>query len=228
MIKVALKAFKIFIKSIIIFISLLIAYFLAAIILSAIPVKGKPAPKEDVPIYLLSNGVHTDLVLPIKNQYKDWSTHVKYTNINSADTTFEYLAIGWGDKAFYLETPNWSDLKFKTAFNAAFGLGPSAIHATFFKRMVESETCIRLSLSDVQYLKLVSYIESSFEIDDSGNTLNISFTGNYGASDAFYEARGRYNIFKTCNTWTNKGLKVAGQKASVWTPFDKGIFWHYR
>ena len=49
----------------------------------------------------------------------------------------------------------------------------------------------------------------------------------YGKNDAFYDAKGRYSFLNTCNTWTNDGLKVAGQKAALWTPTDFGIFQHY-
>ena len=50
----------------------------------------------------------------------------------------------------------------------------------------------------------------------------------YGNSDAFYDATGSYSLFHTCNSWTNNALKAAGMKASVWTPFDKGIFHQYK
>ena len=33
------------------------------------------------------------------------------------------------------------------------------------------------------------------------------------ANDAFYEAKGRYSLFFTCNTWTNNALKICKQKA---------------
>jgi hypothetical protein len=52
-----------------------------------------------------------------------------------------YLAFGWGDKGFYLNTPEWADLKVSTALNAAFGLSSSAIHSTFYKKLRENETC---------------------------------------------------------------------------------------
>jgi len=35
-------------------------------------------------------------------------------------------------------------------------------------------------------------------------------------------------LFHTCNTWANNALKACGQKASLWTPFDTGIFYHYQ
>jgi hypothetical protein len=39
---------------------------------------------------------------------------------------------------------------------------------------------------------------------------------------------GSYNLFHTCNTWTNDALKAGGQKACWWTPFDAGIFRQYQ
>ena len=50
----------------------------------------------------------------------------------------------------------------------------------------------------------------------------------YGNHDIFYEAKGSYNLFYTCNTWTNSALKAANQKASLWTVYDKGILYHYQ
>jgi len=44
---------------------------------------------------------------------------------------------------------------------------------------------------------------------------------------SFYEATGSYRFYHTYNTWANKGLVECGQKASIWTIFDTGIFNHY-
>jgi hypothetical protein len=52
-------------------------------------------------------------------------------------------------------------------------------------------------------------------------------THSYGKHAAFYEAKGSYNLFYTCNTWANQALKAANQKAALWTVLDKGIFYHY-
>ncbi len=222
------RVIRTLIRAIVSFIGIVVVYLVAAVILSAIPVNRTSDVKGKIEVYLLSNGVHTDLVVPYRNHLKDWSAEVKPEHFSLPDTTYRYLAFGWGDKAFYLETPNWSDLKVQTAFNAAFGLGPSAVHTTFFRSLIENEDCIKLRLSEEQYLKLVRFIEDTFDRGKTGETVQINTNGLYGPHDAFYKANGRYNLFKTCNTWTNQGLKVSGQKACLWTPFDKGIFWHYR
>ena len=50
----------------------------------------------------------------------------------------------------------------------------------------------------------------------------------YPQLNSFYEAKGSYSFFYTCNTWANNGLKAMGQKAALWTPSDFGIFQHYK
>lgn len=73
-----------------------------------------------------------------------------------------FIAFGWGDKGFYLDTPEWSDLKASTALKAAFGVSSSAIHTTFFKQLKEGEDCKRILISKENYQKLVAYISDSF------------------------------------------------------------------
>ena len=93
------------------FIAIVLLYLLSALVLSVISVNNKPNVSNDVAIYLLSNGDHTDIVVPIKNSLKNWSTEIKYENTIANDTTAKYVAIGWGNKDFYLNTPTWAQLK---------------------------------------------------------------------------------------------------------------------
>jgi len=210
------------------FIGLILVYLVAAFCLARIVVNQDLVNKKDVTIYILTNGVHTDLVLPIRNQMKDWTTTIKAEHTASKDSKVNFIAFGWGDKGFYLETPTWADLKASTAFSATFGLGNSAMHTTFYKTMKENERCKKIQISYQQYEKLIEYISESFEKSQQGQVIPIITKANYGKADAFYEAIGSYSLFHTCNTWANNGLKVCGQKASLWTPFDKGIFYHYQ
>ena len=223
--KKSLKVLGISILAIVLFVGL---YLLSAFILSRISVAREDTENNDIAIYILTNGVHTDLVLPIRNEYIDWSKIVRFENTTGNDTLAQYIAFGWGDKGFYLETPTWADLKFSTAFKAAFALSTSAIHATFYKQMHEDKTCVKINISKEQYLRLIAFIQKRFDTDANGEFIHIVTNANYGKNDAFYEAKGRYNLFYTCNTWANNGLKSCGQKACLWTAFDTGIFYQYK
>lgn len=206
----------------------LILYILAVLIFSRIPVNSNPSkPEKGIEVYLLSNGVHTDIVVPVKSQTIDWSESVQFQHTKSKDTTANYLAFGWGDKGFYLNTPTWADLKFSTAFNAASGFSTSAMHCTFYKRMKEDELCKKIIITEKQYQQLVAFIQNSFELENN-QIMKIETDAVYGNHDIFYEAKGSYNLFYTCNTWTNSALKTASQKASLWTVYDKGILYHYQ
>jgi uncharacterized protein (TIGR02117 family) len=209
-------------------ITLILLYLGCSWVLSRLTVPAERNTQPAITIYLKSNGVHTDLVLPVKTETKDWSQGILYKNTRSADSSFNYIAFGWGDKGFYLETPTWADLKASTAFKAAFGLSASAIHASFYEDLREDEHCVRLVIAKDQYQRLVAYIENSLQTDASGKPIVVPTDVRYGSNDAFYEARGNYNLFHTCNTWANDALKASGQKACWWTPFDKGIFYQYR
>jgi uncharacterized protein (TIGR02117 family) len=202
-------------------------YLLAAWTLARIPLDGEPANGHDVSIYILTNGVHTDIVVPARNQLMDWTKQVRYANTGSNDTSQSFLAMGWGDKGFYLETPTWAELKPSVAFKAATGLSTTAIHATYHSVMRIGDSCRRITISARQYRKLIQYISSSFQKDPDGHFIHIKTNANYGDSDAFYEAKGSYSMFHTCNSWVNKGLKATGLRSCLWTPFDTGLFLLY-
>ncbi|MBD2768920.1 TIGR02117 family protein [Hymenobacter sp. BT664] len=202
-------------------------YLAAAFVLGRIPVaKTQPNAPADVLVFVHTNGVHTDIVVPVKTPQQDWSQLLPFRNIPSRDTTLRYLAFGWGDKGFYLYTPTWADLKFRTAFVAAFWLGSSAMHTTYLPAPTPGPDTVPLHLSRAEYARLIAYIQDSFRYDAAGHVQHIQ-GHSYGPNDAFYEARRVYSFLYTCNTWTNNALKACGQKACLWTPSDRGILYHY-
>ncbi|WP_115814566.1 TIGR02117 family protein [Flavobacterium aquicola] len=222
------KTLRIFFKLIAVFLAFIVLYILSAYTLSKITIDQEPNTKPEVEIFILTNGVHTDIVMPTKSTQIDWSKYVSFQNTKAADSTYTYIAMGWGDKGFYLETPEWSDLKASVAFKAATGLSTTAIHATYYKRMKIGDDCRSIMISEEQYRRLILYITESFQKDDLGNFLPIKTDANYSKTDAFYEANGSYSIINTCNSWANGALKASGQKCCFWTPMDSGIFSKYK
>jgi uncharacterized protein (TIGR02117 family) len=205
----------------------LLLYLGSAWLLSRIAINREADTTDEVTIYILTNGVHTDIVVPARNEQMDWTKEVRYTYTRGQDTTLPYLAMAWGAKGFYLQTPTWADLKFSVAFKAAFGLSTSAMHTTYYAAMRESASCKRIGISKTQYARLAAFIIGSFRHDPDGHFIHINTSANYGSSDAFYEGIGRYNLFYTCNTWANSALKHGGQKCCLLTIFDTGIFLKY-
>ena len=222
------KSIITFLKGVWITLGIIGLYILMGLLIPLIkfPEKKTNEPKT-IAVYILTNGVHTDLVVPIKNHLMDWSREIPFENTVSKRKDFSFLSVGWGDKGFYLDTPTWADLKFSTAFKAAFWLSESAMHCTFYEKMKEGKDCKKIMLTENQYKDLIAFIKNKFDRTKDGKVIFVKTNAVYGKNDAFYDAKGRYSFLNTCNTWTNDGLKVAGQKAALWTPTDFGIFQHY-
>ena len=222
-----MKIIKKLLKYTAIFVLSLMTYLLIVTLLSFVSVNEDFAENQkEIPIYILTNGVHTDVVLPLKSEYYDWTNQLKPEHTKAKDSTYQYAALGWGDKGFYLETPTWEDLKATTALKAASGLSATAMHVTFYKDLKESNSCKKLQISSDNYKKLILFINESFQTK-SGEFLKIETEAVYGKHDVFYEANGSYSLFYTCNSWANQALKAANQKAALWTISDSGIFRHY-
>lgn len=212
-----------------IILGIVIIYVILGLLIPYIPVSAKDdGQKKEIPIYIYTNGVHTDIVMPVKNDLQDWSQKIPFANTKSKKTDYQYIGIGWGDKGFYLDTPTWADLKFSTAIKAAFWLSDSAMHCTYYNTMKEGDDCKIIMISRNQYQNLVKFVEDKFDRDQNGNFMLIPTNAVYSDNDAFYDAKGTYSFLYTCNTWSNNALKAAGQKAALWTPSDFGIFQHYK
>ena len=205
---------------------LIVGYLLISIILSVIPAnKNFREPlNSDYEIWIKSNGVHLDIVLPIKNKFTDWNDILLIPD-NIKDKV-QFVGFGWGDKEFYINTPEWSDLKFSIAFRALFKRTDAAMHVTYYKNITENDHSIKLLLNEQQFEDIQSFILKSFKINKS-SVIPIKDI-EYGTYDRFYDANYSYSLFYTCNTWTNEALKKAELPACVWTPFDKGILYQYR
>lgn len=215
--------------TIVFLLSFIAFYIIASVILTLIPVNTSfQEPEKGIDIYVESNGVHTDLVVPVKTPITDWSKKIDPEKFKSFPANYEYISFGWGDKGFYLHTPTWREIKFETAFVALFYLGTSAVHVTYQTSQPElNEKTVKVTLTQKQYVKLVEYIDNTFRKDSQGN-YDLIVCCPYGENDNFYEAIGKYHFFQTCNSWTNKGLKYAGVKTAFWAPFEWNVFYHLK
>ena len=203
-----------------------VVYLLSETILSKITTNYSKNENLDYEIFIKSNGVHTDVVLPIKSDVINWFDFFNYEDTLSKRDDFLYISIGWGDKGFYLDTPTWAELKLSTALIAGFGLGNAALHITYYDEIAEDDLTYKIQISKKQYSLIIDTIKNSLQYKDE-KPINIKTTSQYGQNDAFYEAIGSYSIFHTCNTWTNNLLKKASLPASFWLAFDDGILYQY-
>ncbi|MFC3676478.1 TIGR02117 family protein [Ferrovibrio xuzhouensis] len=200
-------------------------YGLAALAFAHIhgPAREPQSGTETVPVYLISNGWHVWLALPV-NQSEgdaaaiDWGDWLPSTDFAGDLNGRPYVAFGWGDRAFYLATRRPADFRLPLAAGALLGRGPAAMHVMRMARPDTTEPDVRRLDADLlQYHALAAYIRRSFATGPDGQPRPIPGAG-YGASDAFYEAKGHYSPFRTCNEWVGAALRAAALPAGLWTP----------
>ncbi|MFM7814089.1 MAG: DUF2459 domain-containing protein [Flavobacteriales bacterium] len=181
--------------------------------------------RDSIQIFLSASLVHSDFILPIRHEVVDWSVIAKLYQPSENLPAYDHVKIGWGDKEFFVNTPEWSDLTAKTALGSAFGLHESAIHFQFIQMEESPKEVTSIFVSTETYAKLVNYILQSMKAEQ-GSFSQIHFS--YGPNDCFYDSYHHYSMFNTCNTWMNEGLKEAGLPACLWTILGTGIIEKYQ
>ncbi|MDG9698918.1 TIGR02117 family protein [Ottowia cancrivicina] len=207
--------------------ALALLYLLAAAALGCVRLNTArpPVAESRITIYLLSNGLHTDIVMPLSNEWFDWRSLL---GPQSASLAATHIAIGWGERAFYLETPTWAQARASTALKAISGLGRATLHITYLPHAPPATAhSPALPITPAEYLKLAQGIRPYFQTAPNGLARPIPASA-YGETDAFYEAHGRYSLLSTCNTWTNARLRQAGLPAVAWTPFAQPLLQAWR
>ena len=204
-----------------------VLYVAVALVLGLIPVNaGFRSTADGIPVYVRTNGVHAELVLPTRGGGIDWTLDHPAGDMRALAAPLPWIAFGWGDAEFFATTPTWSDLKFGTALRALSGTGEGAMHVEYLA--APSALAGReLRLSAEQHARLVEYIRASFVRDADGRPRRLRAPG-YFDTDAFYAAGPRYTIWFTSNEWVRRGLHVAGVRAPVWAPFDRALFFQLR
>ena len=213
-------------KWLLIFPLFVLSYLLAAWIFASLPV-NQAQLKGEITLFLVSNGVHTDVVMPLKNEIFDWTSVVNPVDTITDDANIAYVGLGWGERNFYLYTPEWKDLSLSNALGALSGLNRTLIHITYYAfEPTEDDYIVKFSVTSEQYQRLTKSLSESFKQED-GKTILLKGI-HYQSNDAFYEAKGRYHLFNTCNTWLNDRLVESGLKGVYWTPFSSPLLDLYR
>ena len=201
-------------------------YLLCALAGSLVPVnRGWVEPRRGIPVYLISNGIHTDIVMPVAAAGLNWSRLFPSRDFAQVDRRADFIAFGAGEQHVYLDTPTWWDLKPRTAWAAVSG-GRQVIHVQYVSAP-GARGFRQIRLRPEEYRRLWAAVRASLVLDARGLPERIDHPG-YGPSDAFYKGVGKASLIHTCNSWVADQLRLAGVKTSLWPPFSRGLLWRYR
>jgi uncharacterized protein (TIGR02117 family) len=200
-------------------------YLAAALVGSLVPVNRDWAePAQGTTVYIADNGIHADIIMPVRAQGLDWAPLVPKSDFAAVPDGSRWIAFGSGEQRVYLNTPTWWDITPRTVWSALAG-GKRVMHVEYVPNPDYATREIRLRPEE--YRRLWAAMRADFALDPRGRAERIDHRG-YGPADAFYRAVGKESAVRTCNTWVARWLRLAGVKTSLWPPFIPGLVWRYR
>lgn len=202
--------------------AVIMLYLIAALFGSILPANQFwKSPDDGIELFIETNGLHTGIIMPIRSDVHDWGELIKPNHLDDPTQYGSHILVGWGHEGVYRNAEHWQDLRFKDAASAIFGSDDVLLHV-YHLNYPQTYPHYRRSfkVSEEEYRKIVHAIKGRFFLDEASQPISSS---GYGKYDLFYQARGHYSAFYTCNSWTGDVLRQAGIRTGIWTPFQGGV-----
>lgn len=196
--------------------------YLVCVVVGLLPVNNDFVETEDgVTICVFSGQFHSDLILPVKNDVVDWHAHFPPSDFSKSKVEkYDYVAIGWGDRGFYM-MGEIENISVPLVANAVLIPSRTVMHVQYQRRPLETDDQRNVRISTEQYRQLTKFILASLRSNADGVPKKIDFA--YHTTDAFYVGAGSYHAFNTCNCWAANAIKTAGVRVPWFSPLPKTI-----
>jgi len=156
-------------------------------------------------IYVVYRHWHTSVVVDAKQLALQ--SPLLATQVRGED----FARIGWGDGDYFTgKSKSWG-----SATKALVASGYSALQLLTYSRDglkdIPEETIVPLAVTDEGLRHLITYISASIAVDNQGKPIRLPAIAVDNLDiGTFFQATDHYSIFNNCNTWTAKGLQLAG------------------
>ena len=189
-----------------------------------------PAVEASVAIHVVSHGWHSGLALPREELKAAAAAQGLGRLVAILDRFRDYpsVEIGWGEAAFYRETPTVGDIKVTRELRALFRPGNAAVlHVVGLDRPAPQiflrSDILSLELSRPGFVRLAAFLDGAVAPGPDGGPEELG-RGLYGPS-LFYAATGTFSLLQVCNHWVGRALAAAGLPyAPVAAVYPAGLF----
>lgn len=162
---------------------------------------------DRVLVYVIDNGLHSDLVLPAEALRARGGPAARAL---AGLPTTDWVSVGWGDRRFYRESGLGPD-RWLDALRALFMPGNrSVVRLHALPRPPEAYYAVRpiaLPLSREGFERLAGRLDASFAGADGAP---LTASGPQPGPGRFYEGAETFSIVRLCNHWTSDLLHEAG------------------
>lgn len=210
----------------------LFLYALLAALLAVVPGRRAtlpPGPRaEAVRFYLVHGPIHYDFLLPLDGQTRAAFGFAVEADLPIDDPAAKWLLIGWGAKEFYTTAGSYRDVTLGAVVKGLTG-DASVMRMDLWGALPgsfpEGVPARDMWMGRPAYEAFLASIREDFAGDGAPRLIDGA---TLGGSDLFYEAKGRFHAFRTCNTWISRKLRAAGLRFGAWTPLPYSVTLSYR
>lgn len=203
--------------------ALQVLWFLAGFA-GALVSSGNAWPVDGVRIGLLRGPIHYDFLLPLTPETRqDFAFAARDKGVPVNHPAARWLLAGWGSQAFYTTAGSYADIQAGVVWQAATG-DRAVMRLDVWGELPQAEVPgLRwILLTPEQFAVLRAGILASFSRGVDGRPLPSPAAG-FTATDGFWLAEGRFDLFRTCNVWVGEQLRAAGLRFGLWTPTPQAV-----
>lgn len=158
---------------------------------------------NSITLYLTVDGQHSKLALPA------WRIHGRLAFFRRDFPDARYLSFGWGERTYFMARHPTFGETLRAIFPAPSAIQVAALSVAPPKAFTSNTKVFPVKVSRPGFLRLSRYIWSYVATDKQGRPRRLG--PGHRPHSAFYASNGTYDLFHTCNTWTDEALKVAGK-----------------
>lgn len=169
-------------------------------------------------IALVRGAIHYDLMLPLTPEIRKTFAFAERAGVPVNHPQAEWLIAGWGAEGVYTAR---TDALLPALWRGISGDAP-VMHLDVAGHVDAMEGLRFLDVSEAQLAALAVAVEASFARNAAGGFVPLAAPGQ-GATDAFFAAKGRFHLGRTCNVWLGEALRAAGLPFGIWTPTPQAV-----
>ncbi len=165
--------------------------------------------------YVIDHGIHTAVVVDAK------PLSAKLGLSDSLFSRFKYIEIGRGDAGFYQVEEETVSVTLKALFLST----PAVLHLSAYNKLPAKKfplsKTVEIKLSQSAMEKLLDAIVSDFSLDQ-GRAIELA--PGRDKDSRFFQSKGSYHLFYTCNNWTADVIEQADYPISHrWSFFSDSV-----
>ncbi|MEL6967805.1 MAG: TIGR02117 family protein [Pseudomonadota bacterium] len=176
------------------------------------------APKRQV--FMITSLLHVDIALPFDQAMKERLSFLRGTSVPVDHPNMRYVVIGWGSRAFYTTAGTYWDIRPAAVAKAVMG-DTAVLRFVGTGPISKQDGIVPMNISEAQLEALIVKIEQTFRLQNASPRHLAEES--IGPNDAFFEAKGTFNIFNPCNQWLGTALRQSGLKLGFWTPTTSSL-----